>query len=55
MAFLIWLLRIYGWYVAAVVSLSLLLASVVWLRAWVARWWKNRVRAELGHATHPGP
>jgi membrane protein implicated in regulation of membrane protease activity len=52
MAFLIWVLRIYGWYVAAVVSLGLLLASVVWLRAWVARR-NNRARAELGHSSHP--
>jgi membrane protein implicated in regulation of membrane protease activity len=53
MAFLIQLLRIYGWYVAAVVSLGLVLASVVWLRAWVARWRKNRVPAELGRSSHP--
>jgi hypothetical protein len=50
MAVLIRVLRIYGWYVAIVVGLGLLLAGVVWLRASVARWWKSRSRAALGHS-----
>jgi hypothetical protein len=55
MAVLMRVLRIYGRYVAIVVSLGLLLAGGVWLRAWVARWWKTRSRAVLGHSTHPAP
>jgi hypothetical protein len=50
MAVLIRVLRIYGWYVAIVVSLGLLLAGGVWLRASLARWWKRRSRAALGHS-----
>jgi hypothetical protein len=48
MGVLIRVLRIYGWYVAIVLGLGLLLAGVVWLRASVARWWKSRSRAALG-------
>jgi hypothetical protein len=50
MAVLIRVLSIYGWYVTIVVGLGLLLAGVVWLRASVARWWKSRSRAVLGHS-----
>lgn len=53
MALLIGVLRIYGWYVATMVALNLLLVAVVWLRRRVARRWKNRGRPGLGHSAHP--
>jgi hypothetical protein len=52
MVLLLGVLRIYGWYVATMVTLNLLLVAVVWLRRRVARLWKKRGRPGLGHSAH---
>jgi hypothetical protein len=54
MAFLIQVLRFYGWYIAAVMTFCLLLGVGVWLRLSLTRWWRDRVGAKRGH-TRPFP
>jgi hypothetical protein len=54
MATLVGVLRIYGWYIAILVSVGLLLAAALWLRGSVRRWRESRVQPGLGRPAHRG-